>query len=285
MSNTLTYEERLNRAKSLLNEADYILIGAGSGLSTAAGFTYSGARFDQYFSDFRDNYGFTDMYSGGFYPFKTLEEFWGYWSRYVYINRYEKGANPLYENLLNLVKNKPFFVLTTNVDHQFQLASFPKDKLFYTQGDYGLFQCSLPCHHQTYDNKEMILEMLKSQKNRHIPTSLIPYCPRCGRPMSMNLRADDTFVEDEGWHKHAELCQKFLKEMKGHRCVLLEIGVGFNTPGIIRFPFEQMVQANPNFTLIRLNKDNLECYYPIENKIIGFTEDIEDIINHLAKEL
>ena len=281
MSQKLSFQERINKVKDALSHADYLLIGAGSGLSTAAGFTYSGPRFEANFKDFEDKYGFEDMYSGGFYPFSTLEEKWAYWSRYIYLNRYEQGANPLYVSLLNLVKDYNYFVLTTNVDHQFQLAGFDKQKLFYTQGDYGLFQCSLPCHKQTYDNKEQVLQMISLQKNRHIPTSLIPYCPKCGRPMEMNLRADDTFVEDVGWHKHAGLCQDFLDQMKHHTCVLLEIGVGFNTPGIIRFPFEQMAVQNKDFTLIRINKDNLDCYYPAEDKMIGFTEDLQDIIASL----
>jgi len=215
-------EERLKRLKDEILTADAVVIGAGAGLSTSAGFTYSGERFDQYFGDFAEQYGIKDMYSGGFYPFPDEETRWAWWSRHIYVNRYVYPPKPVYNKLLEIIKDKDYFVITTNVDHQFQKAGFEKERLFYTQGDYGLWQCSKPCHKRTYDNKNQIVKMILSQGfaigensdlivpelengetdysmlSMRVPSGLIPYCPVCGEPMSMNLRADDTFVEDEG---------------------------------------------------------------------------------------
>ncbi|MBQ8451845.1 MAG: Sir2 silent information regulator family NAD-dependent deacetylase [Clostridia bacterium] len=277
-----SYHERIEDAKKLIENADYVLIGAGAGLSIAGGFTYSGERFEKYFSDFIDKYGFKDMYSGGFYPFASDEERWAYWSRYVYINRYlETEPNPIYKELFELVKNKKYFVITTNVDHQFQIAGFDKKKLYYMQGDYGLFQCSVPCHDKTYDNKELILKMVNEQKNGKIPTNLIPKCPVCGRNMEMNLRADDRFVQDAGWFKHAREYQAFLDNAENKNLVLIEIGVGYNTPGIIKFPFERMTFKNKNTHLIRINKDYPVVSEEIENKTILFNENTERILKDL----
>ena len=241
-----------------LNGAEAIVIGAGAGLSTAAGFTYGGERFCRYFTDFADKYGFRDMYSGGFYPYSTLEEFWAYWSRYIYINRYDQPAGKPYEDLLALVRGKNYFVLTTNVDHRFQVAGFDKARLFYTQGDYGLFQCSVPCHNKTYDNEAQIRAMLKAQKDMRIPSELVPRCPVCGEPMAMNLRSDDTFVEDEGWHAASRRYEAFLRENAGKKVLFLELGVGMNTPGIIKYPFWQMTYRNKN---ARYACINLEIAY------------------------
>lgn len=226
-----------DRLKNEIETADAIVIGAGAGLSTAAGFTYSGERFENYFSDFIEKYNFRDMYSGGFYPFETLEEHWAYWSRYVYINRYMDVDNGVYKGLFELVKDKDYFVLTTNVDHQFQKAEFDKHRLFYTQGDYGLFQCSEPCCQKTYDNEDIIRKMYAEQENMLIPTELVPRCPKCGRPMTMNLRADETFVQDEGWYRAAERYEEFLRRHENLHILFLELGVGYNTPAIIKYPF------------------------------------------------
>ena len=245
---------KIEKLKQALDNADAVVIGAGSGLSTSAGFTYSGERFERYFSDFAAKYGFQDMYSGGFYPFESLEEYWAYWSRYIYINRYMDAPEPVYENLLKLVQDKDYFVLTTNVDHCFQKAGFDKHRLFYTQGDYGLFQCSKPCHNQTYDNEELVCKMVKAQgKDMKIPSELVPRCPVCGAPMTMNLRADNTFVEDEGWHKAAGRYDDFIHRHKGMKVLFLELGVGYNTPGIIKYPFWQMTVENPKATYICIN--------------------------------
>ena len=228
-------------------------MGAGAGLSTAAGLTYTGARFREHFADFEAAYGFHDMYSGGFYPYGSLEEHWAYWSRYIKINRYDPVPTPLYERLLALVAEKDFFVLTTNVDHCFQRAGFPKERLFYTQGDYGLWQCSEPCHARTYDNEAVVRRMVAEQRDMRVPTELVPRCPVCGRPMSMNLRSDDTFVEDEGWHAAAARYQDFVRRHRGSRLLLLELGVDGNTPVIIKYPFWRMAAENPHATYACVN--------------------------------
>lgn len=215
-----------------IKNADAVVIGAGAGLSASAGFTYSGKRFEDIFPDFIEKYGFRDMYSAGFYPYKTLEEYWGYWSRYIFVNRYQNAPKNVYNDLYNLVQDKDYFVLTTNVDHCFQKAGFDKNRLYYTQGDYGLWQCSKPCHEKTYDNEAMIRKMVAEQENMRIPSGLVPYCPVCGAPVSMNLRIDNTFVEDYGWHLAASRYQDFICRHKGLKMLYLELGVGSNTPGI-----------------------------------------------------
>ena len=281
MRYTKDYSAETERLKEEIQIADAIVIGAGAGLSTAAGFTYSGERLQKYFADFVAKYGFKDTYSGGFYPFPTLEEQWAYWSRYIYINRYMDVDNGTYKRLFELVKDKEYFVLTTNVDHQFQKAGFDKHRLFYTQGDYGLWQCSEPCHQKTYDNEETVRAMYEQQKDMRIPSELIPHCPVCGKPMSMNLRADDTFVEDEGWHKAAECYHEFLDNHDGQHILFLELGVGMNTPVIIKYPFWKMTYANPNAVYACLNFD--EAYVPdeIEGQSICINGDIRIVIDSI----
>ena len=274
----------IEKIKSVLENAEALVVGAGAGLSTSAGFTYSGERFEQYFSDFRARYGFSDMYTGGFYPYKTLEEHWAYWSRYIMINRYMDAPIPVYEGLFDLVKNKNYFVITTNVDHCFQKAGFDKARLFYTQGDYGLFQCSEPCHKKTYDNEEQIRAMYEAQQDMKIPTELLPKCPVCGKPMSMNLRADDTFVEDEGWHKAALRYQDFLNGNKDRNIVYLELGVGGNTPGIIKYPFWNMTYSNPKAKYICINKGEAVVPKEIENQSICVNNDIWAVLRELVQQ-
>ncbi len=290
-----SYEDKLSDIKELTATADAIVIGAGAGLSTSAGFTYNGERFDKYFSDFKEKYKFTDMYSGGFYPYQTLEEHWAFWSRYIYINRYMEAPKPVYEKLYELVKDKDYFVITTNVDHCFQKAGFDKHRLYYTQGDYGLFQCSEPCHKKTYDNEDIIRKMVMAQGYEFkddgslylpegrtlkmaVPSELVPYCPECGKPMSMNLRADNTFVEDEGWHVAAQRYEQFLERHKNLKIIFLEFGVGYNTPVIIKYPFWKMTDKWPQARYICMNKD--EAYVPVEikNKSICINKDIGEII-------
>lgn len=222
--------EQIERLKNGLAQADAVLVGAGAGLSASAGFVYTGERFERYFSDFEAKYGFHDMYSGGFYPYSTLEEHWAYWSRYIYCNRYVDLPKPTYADLLKIVKDKDYFVITTNVDHCFQKAGFDKKRLFYTQGDYGLFQCSEPCCNETFENEALIGQMVAEQENMKVPTELLPICPHCGKPLTMNLRSDDRFVEDEGWHKAAQRYDDFLKTRNGQQVLFLELGVGYNTP-------------------------------------------------------
>lgn len=227
---TLDCSAQIKKLKTTLSEADSVVIGAGAGLSASAGFTYNGERFEKYFSDFAAKYGICDMYSGGFYPFATPEEQWAYWSRYIYVNRYMDSPKPVYSNLLKLLTDKDYFVITTNVDHCFQKAGFDKKRLFYTQGDYGLFQCSEPCCQETFKNEAIIREMITRQENMKIPSELLPVCPHCGKPMTMNLRSDNKFVEDEGWHRAAERYEHFLRTRAGGKALFLELGVGYNTP-------------------------------------------------------
>lgn len=277
------YFDKIKEVKKKITEADAIVIGAGAGLSTAAGYVYSGERFEKYFSDFREKYGFTDMYSGGFYPYKTPEERWAFWARNIYVNRYSPIPKRTYDNLFELVKNKDYFVITTNVDHCFQRSGFDKKRLFYTQGDYGLFQCSVPCHHKTYDNEEAVTEMLKQQKNMKIPTELLPKCPICGEPMVMNLRSDNTFVQDDGWDMAAERYELFMQRHKDLNIVFLEIGVGYNTPVIIKYPFWQWTAQNKNAFYVCLNYDNAECPKEIEKQAICISGDADKILTDLKE--
>ena len=274
---------KTNRLRSALEHADAVVIGAGAGLSTSAGFIYAGERFEQYFSDFEEKYGFHDMYSGGFYPFATPEEHWAYWSRYIWINRYMDAPKPVYEDLLALVKDKDYFVITTNVDHCFQKAGFDKKRLFYTQGDYGLFQCSEPCCQETFENEEIVRSMMEQQKSMRIPTELLPICPHCGKPLTMNLRSDNKFVEDEGWHRAAERYENFLRTRAGQSVLFLELGVGYNTPAIIKFPFWQMTAKNPKAVYACINQGQAACPQEIEKQAICINADIGQVLRALPK--
>lgn len=282
---TIMSENLIKQLKDQIENADSVLIGAGAGLSVSAGFTYSGERFTNYFSDFESKYRFHDMYSGGFYTYQTLEEYWAYWSRYILVNRYTDAPVPVYENLLSLVKDKNYFVLTTNVDHCFQKVGFDKLRLFYTQGDYGLFQCSVPCHNKTYDNETIIREMAATQKDMKIPSDLIPRCPVCGKPMTMNLRSDNRFVEDDGWHKAAARYERFVKEYADGNILFLELGVGFNTPGIIKYPFMRMTAANKRARYVCINKDEIYIPKEIEKRSIGISDDIKKTLTALEDKI
>ena len=279
---TKSCSEPMERLKAALQDCDAVVIGAGSGLSTAAGFTYTGERFEQHFSDFAQKYGIRDMYSGGFYPFATPEEHWAYWSRYIYINRYMDAPKPVYNDLLKLVHDKDYFIITTNVDHCFQKAGFDKKRLFYTQGDYGLFQCSEPCCQETFDNEAVIREMVKRQENMKVPTELLPSCPHCGKPLTMNLRCDDTFVEDEGWHAAAERYENFLRTRAGQKILFLELGIGYNTPVIIKYPFWQMTAKNPNAIYACINQGQAVCPQEIKKQSICMDADIGQVLHSLS---
>lgn len=290
--------DKISHLKQELGTADAVVVGAGAGLSTSAGFTYTGARFHKYFGDFIEKYGFHDMYSGGFYPFDSLEEHWAYWSRYIYINRYMDAPKPVYRELLQLVQKKDYFALTTNVDHQFQKAGFDKDRLFYTQGDYGLWQCSKPCHQKTYDNEAAIRKMAEAQGFKitgqgltipdgvslamTVPAELVPHCPVCGAPMSMNLRADDTFVEDDGWHEAAGRYEEFLHCHTGTHILYLELGVGGNTPVIIKYPFWRMTYQNPRAVYACVNLSEAYCPKEIQKRAICIEGDIGTVLNSLC---
>lgn len=293
-----TREERMERLRREIDGADAIVIGAGAGLSTSAGFVYSGQRFDTYFSDFAAAYGFDNMYAGGFYPFPDEETFWGYWARYIYINRYMDAPKPVYDTLLDLVRERDYFVITTNVDHQFQKAGFDKQRLFYTQGDYGLLQSVNPKIRRTYDNEAWIMAMMEAEGfvrnadgiftfpasgrvSMRIPTDLIPKCPEDGSAMTTNLRADDTFVEDEGWQAAAERYDAYLDRHAEDHVLYLELGVGSNTPVIIKYPFWRMTDANPRAVYACINYGEACCPRQIEERSIILDGDIGDILNKI----
>ena len=278
---TKSCSEQFERLQTALRDCDSVVIGAGAGLSTSAGFVYTGERFEKYFSDFAAKYDIKDMYSGGFYPFPTQEEFWAYWSRYIYINRYQDAPKLVYETLLKLVRDKDYFVITTNVDHCFQKAGFDKKRLFYTQGDYGLFQCSEPCCQETFDNEAVIRQMMERQENMKIPTELLSVCPHCGKPLTMNLRSDDRFVEDEGWHRAAERYENFLRARAGQKTLFLELGVGYNTPVIIKYPFWQMTVRNPKAIYACINLGDAYAPDDIAARSICIDGDIGEILTQL----
>ena len=282
--------KEIEKLHQTILSAGAIVVGAGAGLSTSAGFTYAGERFEQHFADFIRQYGFTDMYTAGFYHFPTEEEFWAYWSRHIYYNRYVPAPKPVYDNLLNLLKDKDYFVITTNVDHQFQKADFDKQRLFYTQGDYGLFQCAKPCHQKTYDNEEMVKRMIAEQMDMRIPSELIPRCPVCGGPMKVNLRSDETFVEDEGWHAASQRYTDFLTRHKdgsvethGRASLLfLDLGSGGNTPVIFKIPFIRWTMQNPNAAYATVNLGEAFTVDQIADRSIVIDADINDVLNQLA---
>lgn len=265
---------QLQQLRQWFAEADCVLIGAGAGLSTAAGMTYGGERFRRNFADFEQKYAFHDMYSGGFYPFPTEEEYWAFWSRMILVNRYFAGVPQLYADLHTIVKGKEYFVLTTNVDHCFQRAGFDKARLFYTQGDYGLFQCSVPCRQETYDNEAAVRAMAAAQSEMRVPRELLPRCPVCGAPMVPNLRTDGTFVEDAGWHAACARYEQFLRASEGKKLLLLELGVGMNTPGIIKYPFWQMAERRASARYVCINA--AEAYAPaaIASRSLCIKEDL-----------
>lgn len=278
----MTYSEQIEQVRQALHEADAVVIGAGSGLSTSAGLTYSGPRFQEHFGDFIQKYKIQDMYSGGFYPFDSLEEQWAWWSRHILINRYEKAPKLVYDELLKLVHEQDYFVLTTNVDHQFQLAGFDKKRLFYTQGDYGLWQCSEPCCQKTWDNEETVRRMVAEQRDMRVPTELVPHCPVCGRPMTMNLRCDSTFVQDEGWYAAAGRYQDFLRRHERMRMVYLELGVGGNTPVIIKYPFWKMTYQNSNAFYVCINLSESCCPKEIQTKAVCINRDVGTVLHELC---
>ena len=278
---TQNFSTQIDKLRAALAMADAVVVGAGAGLSTAAGYTYSGPRFSRLFGDFAARYGFSDMYSGGFYPYDTLEEHWAFWSRYVMCNRYDPIPGHVYQQLLDLLRDRDYFVLTTNVDHCFQRAGFDKQRLFYTQGDYGLFQCSRPCCQETWDNEDAIRAMVDQQSDLRIPSELVPHCPHCGAPATMNLRSDGTFVEDEGWHKAAARYSEFLRRHEGMHTLYLEIGVGGNTPGIIKYPFWQMTAANPRATYACVNLGEACAPRELERQSILIDASADEVIAQL----
>ena len=280
---TGTYSENIKKLKAALETADAVVIGAGAGLSTSAGFVYDGERFHKNFADFEAKYGFHDMYSGAFCRYETPEEHWAYWSRFITVNRYMDAPRPVYQEIFKLVKGKDYFAITTNVDHCFQKAGFDKKRLFYTQGDYGLFQCSEPCCQETFENEDVIRRMMEQQKDMRIPSELLPVCPHCGKPVTMNLRSDNRFVEDEGWHMAAERYENFLLTRGDQRILFLELGVGYNTPVIIKFPFWRLTAQNPKATYVCINYGEAACPKEIQNQSICIDGDIGDALFRLKE--
>ena len=274
-----TYFVRIERAKKAIEEAQYILLGGGAGLSAAAGIEYSGKRFTDNFAPFIKRYGFTDLYSSGFYPFKTQEEKWAYWAKHISLNRYELGATKLYRDIFQLVKDKNYFIISTNVESQFNKAGFPSDKVFEIQGDYSYLQCAKGCHDKLYYNESNVKEMIEKTIDCKIPSQLVPKCPVCGGEMEVNLRIDEYFVQDERWYELNKSYKDFLNKSEGQKVIYIELGVGFNTPGIIRYPFERLTYENENATLIRLNRDYPEGAKENENKTISFAEDMQEVVS------
>ena len=288
----------IEKLRTAINEADAVIIGAGAGISTSAGFTYSGERFDKYFFDFAKRFGIRDMYSGGFYPFPDDETRWAWWARHIYYNRYIDTPKPVYEDLLNLVKDKDYFVITTNVDHRFQVAGFDKKRLFYTQGDYGLFQTVDGRNRKTYDNEEWVMQAMEAQGfvrdengvfqvpadgelKMQIPTELIPKCPDDWSDMAMNLRADDTFVQDDGWYAASDRYSEYLRRHKKMKVLFLDVGTGFNTPIIFKVPFWQMTEEWPDATYACLNYGEAFAPDEIKKKSICINGDIGEILSKL----
>ena len=289
--------EKLARLKAELETADAVVVGAGAGLSTAAGLTYSGERFERYFFDFAEKYQIRDMYSGGFYPFPEKETLWAWWARHIYYNRYVDPPKPVYPRLLDLLRGKDYFVITTNVDHQFQRAGFDKKRLFYTQGDYGLFQSVDPRVQETFDNEIWTMKAMEAEGfirdekgvfqppdpeavSMRLPTGLVPAAPN-GGPVKMNLRSDNSFVEDAGWHRASAAYSDFLRRHESLHVLYLEIGVGANTPVIIKYPFWQMTASNPKAVYACLNYG--EAYAPkeIEKQALCLDGDVAEIFDAL----
>lgn len=278
---TGSYWDNISKLKNQLEHADAIVIGAGAGLSASAGLEYGGKRFHNNFPDFESKYGLKDMYSAAFYPFENLEEYWAYWSRHIFLNRYNVNIGDAYTDLFELVKGKNYFVITTNVDHFFQKTGFDKENLFYTQGDYGLWQCSIPCHQKTYDNEKQVKEMVERQIDMKIPTELIPYCPKCGSPMTMNLRSDGRFVQDEGWYSASNRYISFLKIHENDHVLFLELGVGSNTPIIIKYPFWDMTLKNKNAVYSCINYNEAECPEEIKDRAMLIGEDLGKVFKDI----
>lgn len=281
LKSTSDYWQSIKKLRFEIEHADAILIGAGAGLSASAGLVYDGHRFYENFPEYAEKYGLQDMYSAGFYPYETLEEYWAYWSRHIYVNRYQPKIEEPYTSLLKLVQDKDYFVITTNVDHSFQKAGFDKHKLFYTQGDYGLWQCIKPCCKETYDNYDRVMEMIQQQKDMKIPFSLIPYCPHCGSPMTMNLRIDGTFVEDNGWHTASLRYHDFINRHKNMHMLYWELGVGYNTPAIIKYPFWQMTAKNPRAIYVCINYGQNYVPPEIKKQSICIDSDIKQVLGEV----
>ncbi|MGS0934581.1 MULTISPECIES: SIR2 family NAD-dependent protein deacylase [Bacillus] len=278
-----TFKTRIEKAKKLIFNAESIVIGGGAGLSAAAGIDYGGKRFISNFATFIEKYGLTDMYSAGFYPFPTQEERWAYWAKHIYVNRFELDSTNLYKDLYELVQDKNYFVITTNVDSQFEKAGIPSEKIFEVQGNYGYLQCTKGCHDKVYDNESLIKKMIEQAVDCKVPSELVPKCPVCGGKMDPHLRINQFFVQDEKWYEQNNLYNEFLQKSQGKNIVFLELGVGYNTPGIIRYPFEQLTHQSDHGMLIRLNREHPGGSKENRDKTIAFTEDMKEVVSSIIK--
>lgn len=278
------YQDKIASFREAYASANHILVGAGAGLSTSDGLHYGGDRFQKNFPDYIEKYGLTDMYSSAFFSFPTREERWGYWSRHIKLNRYDYQPGPVYKKLLEIVNGKNFFVITTNADALFHKSGFQPDKIFAVQGDYGMFQCSLACHDTLYDNEDSIRKIVQEEEDCRIPSELIPVCPVCGEEMDANLRRDRYFIEDKNWHQSAEKYKNYLSDIGENPILLIELGVGYNTPSIIKYPFESITSNYENATLIRINKDHPEVSDQNTDKTIVFDQDIGQVFNDLLRD-
>lgn len=274
-------QNRIDKLHSLIQAAECVIVGGGSGLSSAAGLTYSGERFTANFGDFIKRYDLTDMYSAAFYPFKTQEEKWAYWSRHILLNRWQPPALPLYQTLFELVGDKDYFVITTNVDAQFYKAGFAQDRVFAVQGDYGKLQCAKGCQDTLYDSQNLVRRMVSEQKDCRVPSALVPKCPVCGGEMEVNIRKDLYFVQDKTWYAAKKRYEDFYDRACGKNTVLLELGAGYNTPTIIRFPFERMVYENKGVFLVRMNTQYPEAIPENAAKTLSFGEDISAVFDRI----
>ena len=275
------YTERIDKAARAIQSADKLVIGAGAGLSSAAGIEYNGKRFTENFKPFIEKYGMKDLYTSSFYPFRTQEEKWAYWAKHISLNLFETPVKDLYLILMALISSKDYFVITTNVEGQFRKAGVEEPRFFEVQGNYGYFQCEKACHDRLYNNERIVVQMLSETTDCRIPSSLVPKCPVCGGNMEVNLRKDNYFVQDSKWYKSQDNYNLFISGTKGKSTVFLELGVGYNTPGIIRYPFEAMVRNNPNALLIRINRDHTEGMSENLGSTISFDEDMTTIINEI----
>lgn len=275
------YHQFIEKAKKAMEEAEYFLIGGGSGLSTAAGSLYSGKRFTDNFAPFIEKYGMTDMYSAGFYPFQTQEEKWAYWAKHISVNRYETSALKLYQDLFALLKGKNYFIITTNVDSHFEKGGFSSNRIFEVQGNYGNLQCAKGCHDKVYHNEQLVKKMVEQTVDCKVPTELVPKCPVCGGNMDVHLRINEDFVQDEKWYEANDTYNMFLEQALGKKMVFLELGVGFMTPTIIRHPFERMTYQHKDAVLIRFNKDYPDGIKENVDKTIAFTEDMQTVVSAL----
>lgn len=273
--------ENYSKIKELIKNADAILIGAGAGLSSSAGIDYSKYSFSKNFPELVKAYGMTDMYTSSFYDFDSEEERWSYWAKHINYSFIAPPPLKTYKELYELVKNKNYFVITTNVDGQFEKSGFDKTRVFEVQGSYGKMQCSVGCHNRVYDNTKLVKKMLECKDNLKIDKELIPKCPVCGKNMEINIRKDSFFIEDDNWHYLNDNYEKFIKNNIDKKMILIELGVGFNTPGIIRYPFDQLAYKYDNVTLIRINNKYPEILLKSKGKSISIAEDCTEAIKML----